>query len=92
MARSMLSTSDNPYNPFVQYELWREWDEDMCGYNSNAYLDRVAPYSFDLTLEEEDAVRESGIAEILEFDFPIFSPFTKERVHYIRVEDPNDKE
>lgn len=90
MARSTLSTSDNPYNPFTQYDLWRGWDEVLCQYNSNAYLARVAPTPLNVNNDDaEDFVREAGISEILEDDVPIFNPFTRKRVHYIRVAEPD---
>lgn len=34
-----LSTSDNPYNPFKEYDLWNAFDT-RNGYNSAAYLAR----------------------------------------------------
>ena len=88
MVRSTLSTSDNPFNPFTQYDLWRGWDESLCQYNSNSYLARVAPEPLSLNDEDEDEIREAGISEILEDDVPIFNPLTRERVHYIRVTEP----
>ena len=89
MVRSTLSTSDNPYNPFTQYDLWRGWDETLCQYNSNSYLATVAPMPLSMKDEDEDLIREAGISEILEDDVPIFNPFTRERVHYIRVAEPS---
>ena len=84
MARSTVSTSDNPYNPFTQYDLWRGWDETMCGYCSNQYLAEVAPWSPELTAEETEFLIDRGIDEIVDTDLPIFNPLTGERVHYIR--------
>nr|DAR66127.1 MAG TPA: hypothetical protein [Caudoviricetes sp.] len=34
----MLTTEDNPFNPWTQYELWRRWDIDH-GYNLESYID-----------------------------------------------------
>jgi hypothetical protein len=84
MARSTITTSDNPFNPFTQYDLWYDWDANLCGYNSNQYLASVAPWSPKLTSEEEEFLNERGIEKILEDDLPIFSPFTGERVHFVR--------
>lgn len=87
MTRSTITTSNNPYNPFTQYDQWRGWDETLCGYNSNQYLATLAPYSEKLTPEEDEFLRERAIDEIVEADLPIFDPFTGERVHYIRFEE-----
>ena len=35
-----LSTSDNPYNPFTQYDDWESFDNAQ-GYCSTAYLGRI---------------------------------------------------
>ena len=33
----MLSTIDNPFNPFVDFDSWKNFDEDQ-GYNTCEYL------------------------------------------------------
>lgn len=84
MPKSTLTTSDNPFNPFTQYDMWSGWDERLCGYNSNQYLASVAPFSSDLTEEEDALILERAFEEIERVDLPIFNPLTGERVHYIR--------
>lgn len=37
----MLTTVDNPYNPFTQWDLWYNFDENQ-GHCSCGYLDRVS--------------------------------------------------
>ena len=37
----MLTTIDNPYNPFTQFELWFKYDM-LNGYNSCALLNETA--------------------------------------------------
>ena len=83
MARRTLTTTDNPFNPFTQYDMWRGWDESLCRYNSNQYLASVAPWSSDLTEEEDDLVLDRAFEEIERVDIPIFNPLTGERVHYV---------
>lgn len=39
----MLSTSDNPYNPYKDFSSWYDWDVEH-GYNTCAFLDRVATH------------------------------------------------
>ena len=36
----MLTTIDNPYNPFEQFDLWLLCDKDK-GYNTCEYLARI---------------------------------------------------
>ena len=48
----MLTTVDNPYNPFTQWDLWYNFDENQKGYCSCGYLDRVSSTSDGFTDEE----------------------------------------
>lgn len=36
----MLTTSDNPFNPKLDYDKWKEWDETN-GYNTESYVARL---------------------------------------------------
>lgn len=36
----VLTTSDNPFNPKVDYDKWKEWDEEN-GYNTESYVARL---------------------------------------------------
>jgi len=48
----MLTTLDNPFNPFTQYDEWYSYDVSK-GYNTCAYLARVALSS---ELDEDKAI------------------------------------
>lgn len=63
----MLTTIDNPFNPFTQYEDWLRFDEDK-GYYTNNYLARIATVSYDMpdNMYEEEA--ESAIDEICDMN------------------------
>jgi len=37
----MITTSDNPYSPFTEFNQWYKYDID-AGYHTCAYLDRIA--------------------------------------------------
>ena len=51
----MLTTVDNPYNPFTQWDLWYNFDE-QTGHCSCGYLDRVSATSDGFT--ETETIRE----------------------------------
>ena len=63
----MLTTVDNPYNPFEQFALWWLFDKDQ-GYNTYEYLARTVNLSDDLTEKEIDEEVERAIDEIIAFD------------------------
>jgi len=68
MAKTALSTFDNPYDPFEQFDAWLMFDTDH-GYGSCSYLDRIARTSDALSEEENDREIERAIDEIIKYDF-----------------------
>ena len=62
-----LSTKDNPYNPFTQFDDWYAFDV-MHGYNTCAYLARIAKTSPDLSEEQNIEAINFAIDEILSFN------------------------
>ena len=63
-----LTTVDNPYSPFEQFTDWFLFDTEK-GYNSCAYLDRIAKTSEQFSEEENDREIERAIDEIIRYDF-----------------------
>lgn len=61
----MLTTIDNPFDPFTQFDQWKAFDEGM-GYNTCAYLARVAKTSDELSEADEELAIEQAIDEIIE--------------------------
>ncbi len=61
---SMLTTLDNPYNPFTQFDEWYEFDVEK-GYNTCNYLARIVKTSDDLSEEDESLAIEEAIDEIV---------------------------
>ena len=68
MAKCALTTFDNPYDPFEDFDSWFMYDTDH-GYNSASYLDRIARTSDALSEEENDREIERAIDEIIKYDF-----------------------
>lgn len=63
-----LTTFDNPYDPFEQFIPWFLFDEER-GYHSCGYLARIANTSDQLSDEENAAILEEAIDEIVKYDF-----------------------
>lgn len=68
MAECMLTTVDNPFNPFKNYDEWLRFDLDH-GYNSSSVLARIAKTSSQLSDEENDQEIERAIDVIVGLDF-----------------------
>lgn len=64
----MLTTFDNPYDPFEQFTSWFLYDTEK-GYNSCAYLGRIARTSDALSDDENNREIERAIDEIVKYDF-----------------------
>lgn len=67
MRVSMLTTVDNPYNPFDEYNKWFMWDL-RSGYNSPGLLARVVKTSSDLSDADQEKAVEDAIDEIIELN------------------------
>lgn len=68
MKKVMLTTIDNPYNPFDEFNKWFLYDVEK-GYNSCGYLARIARTSEQFSDLENDEEIERAIDEIIEHDF-----------------------
>lgn len=63
-----ITTVDNPYDPFEQFTEWWLFDCEK-GYNTCAYLNRIARLSDRFSEEENKREIERAIDEIIKYDF-----------------------
>lgn len=75
-----LTTKDNPFSPFTQFEDWLTFDLDK-GYDTCGYLSRIAKTSNQFSDKENEKEIVRAIDEIIKYD-----PFNL----YIRVSDKDE--
>ena len=63
----MLTTFDNPFDPFDQFTSWLLFDKEK-GHNTCEYLARTANLSDDMSQEEIDIETERAIDSIIKYD------------------------
>lgn len=64
----MLTTFDNPFNPFDDFKSWFQFDVEK-GYYSCSMLARIVEIEDDFSEEEVNAETERAIDEIIKNDF-----------------------
>lgn len=64
---SMLSTIDNPFNPFEEFDKWYDYDMSH-GYNCCSYLSRIANTSDELPENLNQIEIDRAIDEIVELN------------------------
>ena len=75
---SMLTTFDNPFDPFEDFASWYVYDS-MKGYNTCGLLSIVAETSDAYSDDENKFIIEEAIDSIVENDFlKIYKKITKE--------------
>lgn len=73
----MLTTFDNPFDPFEQFTDWFMFDVEK-GYNTCSYLARIAKLTDDMSDQEVNDEIERAIDEIIQYDFMnIYKKVTK---------------
>lgn len=68
MVECMLTTIDNPWDYFDQFEDWYAFDLE-AGYSTLSYLARIAMLSEALSDKEVNDEIERAIDEIIKYDF-----------------------
>lgn len=64
----MLTTIDNPFDPFDDFDSWFQFDVEK-GYNSCAMIARIDKSTPDMSIEEDMMETERVIDEIIKNDF-----------------------
>lgn len=64
LVEHMLTTIDNPFNPFTQYDEWNVWDQN-AGYCTTSFLARIVKTSDELSDADQQLAIEQAIDEIV---------------------------
>lgn len=60
----MLTTIDNPFNPFTEFREWYEYDEAV-GYHTSSLLARISMNSIELSTKDQETITNEAIDEII---------------------------
>jgi len=63
----MITTEDNPYDPFTEFDAWYSFDT-LNGYHTCSYLARIANTSEELPDEINAEAIEQAIDEIVQLN------------------------
>ena len=64
---AMLTTTDNPFDPFTQFDTWKAFDDDR-GYHTCEYLARIAVTSNNISEADDNLAIDNAIDEIVELN------------------------
>jgi len=67
MHSCMVTTMDNPWNPFTNFTEWYAYDE-FCGYHTCALLAAFSCASSDLDQSDYEAFSDLAINDLIEFN------------------------
>lgn len=67
MVALAVTTTDNPYDPFDQFEDWNAFDEQK-GYYTSAYLARVAQTSPEMSPNVEQEIINDAAIKIVKYN------------------------
>ena len=76
----MLTTLDNPFNPFVDFSSWYMFDCEK-EHNTSSRLARIANLNSEMTQKEIDEEMDRAMNLIVKFDFEdLYVKATKEQI------------
>jgi len=64
MIKAMLTTVDNPHNPFDNFRAWYSWDVSAGYYSGNVLASMVAT-SYELSEEQQNQANTDAIDDIV---------------------------
>ena len=64
---SMLTTIDNPFDPFTQFDSWFQFDEEK-GYHTCQFLAKIARTSSEMSDSDYELALDRAIDEIVKFN------------------------
>jgi len=64
MVEAMLTTYDNPHDPFTDFDSWYQWDE-RAGYHTPSFLARIAVVSDEISEPDQVLAINQAIDEIV---------------------------
>lgn len=64
VVETMLTTKDNPFNPFTHYAEWYAWDVN-AGYHTCAYLARIVRTSDEISEADQNVAIDDAMDEIV---------------------------
>lgn len=70
MTRYMLSTKDNPFDPFDEFEQWLQFDIAHGYHSVNVLASRAITSNGELSKEEDEQAVSDAIDEII-LEFPM---------------------
>lgn len=81
-----ITTIDNPYDPFDDFEHWFQFDIEK-GYYTSAKLGRLTHLTNDMSEAEEDIEIERAIDRLIEIDpFDVYVKVTRDDIEKGRGE------
>ena len=80
--RCYATTMDNPWNPFTQYDQWKEFDIDEYKYHTNQWLAIFSKHAKNLQEDEQNDAIEDAVDTFL-----VVNPYG---LHYKLYEDEAD--
>lgn len=90
MAEKMLTTIDNPFNPFTQWDEWYLYDHS-AGYCTCEYLARIVHDSVALTDEQNDYAIDEAMDEIVKINGELYKIVEKQDKKSDKSSENNEK-
>jgi hypothetical protein len=63
----MLTTVDNPFDPFTQFDQWYEWDE-RSGYRTSGLLARIVTTSDELSEVDQELAIDQAMQQVADLN------------------------